>query len=131
MKISKHQYLKILNFQKLGAKLSSIKSYIKYKLLDPAHKIGSITQIYYETLKDIDKRHREQGKKNQILKMHLLFLQNKLHSKNKIIKSLLDTQPTALKIFTTHARNEGLWIHAKKIQNYFHENKKTIEEPVT
>ena len=49
----------ILNFQKLGAKLSSIKSYIKYKLLDAAHKIGSITQIYYETLEDIENRGRK------------------------------------------------------------------------
>ena len=77
----------------------------------------------YETLKDIEQR----LKNTEILKDHLLFLQNELSSKNEIIKSLMDTQSVAPKAGTSHTPNDGL--HAKNSYNYRQENQKIIVEP--
>ena len=133
MKILKHWILKytesnpkilgILNFQKLEAQLSGIKSYIKCEISDLTQQIGSIKQNVYETLKDIEQRVRN----TESLKGYLLFLQNELSSKNEIIKSLMDTQSVALKLVTSHTPNDGL--HAKNSYNYRQENQKIIEEP--
>ena len=115
--------LKISNFQKLEAQLSSIKSSIKCEISNLTQQIGSVKQNVYETLKDIEQR----VKNTKILKDHLLFLQNELSSKNEIIKSLMDTQSAALKAVTSHTPNDG--IHAKNSYNYRQENQKIIEEP--
>ena len=82
----------MLNFQKLEAELSSIKSYIKCEMSDLTQKIDSATQNVYETLKDIEQR----VKNTEILNDHLLLLQNKLSSKNETTKSVMDAQSPAL-----------------------------------
>ena len=96
---------------------------MKCEISDLTQQIGSVKQNVYETLKDIEQR----VKNAEILKDHLLFLQNELGSKNEIIKSLMDTQSVALKAVTSHTPNDGL--HTKNSYNYRQENQKIIEEP--
>ena len=44
----------------------------------------------------------------EVLKDHLLILQNELSSKNEVIKSLIGTQSAASKIVTSHIPIGGL-----------------------
>ena len=51
----------------------------------------------------------EQRVKNtEVLKYHLLFLQNELSSKYEITKLLMDTQPAVLKAVASHTPFDGL-----------------------
>lgn len=94
----------MLNFQKLEAELSSIKSYIKCEISILTQKIDSVKQNVYETRKDKEQR----VKNTEILKDHLLFLQNELSSKYEITESLMDTQSAVLKAVASHTPFDGL-----------------------
>ena len=78
------------NAWKYEAKISALKSYVQCKLSFLHNKIGRFMEAFNKTISNFE------AKPYEIIQGDIEFLQNKVRSKDEIIKNLMETQTALL-----------------------------------